>query len=100
MLGFNYYLSHSVVKLNNIESKNSTDTDIISLVDRNSYFELTKPNVPKYVTLYMMTTNGERIRDYLENVTYELSLGCTYHSHKYSQSESNSCLICGKSEQD
>ncbi|MDH3677597.1 MAG: hypothetical protein OEQ12_04765 [Nitrosopumilus sp.] len=48
----------------------------------------------------MMTTNGEKIRDYLENVSYELSLGCTYNGHRYSQIGTISCIICGKTKRD
>lgn len=44
----------------------------------------------------MVTKNGERVRDYLENVSYELALGCTNHGHKYSQNGTISCIRCGK----
>ena len=43
----------------------------------------------------MMTNNGKKIRDYLENVTYELSLGCTNNGHRYSQNGTISCIRCG-----
>ncbi|HUT05075.1 MAG TPA: hypothetical protein VMW74_00060 [Nitrosopumilaceae archaeon] len=44
----------------------------------------------------MMTTNGKRIQDYLENISYDLSLGCTHHGHKYSQNGTISCVRCGE----
>ena len=43
-----------------------------------------------------MSVNGEKIQDYLENISYELSLGCAYHGHKYSQNGTLSCIVCGK----
>ena len=44
----------------------------------------------------MITDNGERIRDHLESVTYEISLGCTYNGHRYSQNGTISCIRCGE----
>jgi hypothetical protein len=61
-------------------------------------FQLTMPNVLKSPTYSMMTNNGEKIWNYLENATYELSLGCTYNGHRYSQKGNISCVICGKTE--
>jgi hypothetical protein len=66
------------------------------LVDKKLPCQLTTSNVSKHLILFMITTNGEKIRDYLENTTYEFSLGCTYNGHRYSQNGTNSCVICGK----
>ena len=47
-----------------------------------------------------MSVNGEKIQDYLENISYELSLGCTYNGHKYSHNGTISCITCGNTKED
>jgi len=42
----------------------------------------------------MNTKKGEMIRDHLEKVRYELSLGCTCHGCGYSKEKTDSCTIC------
>ena len=41
----------------------------------------------------MNTEKGEMIRDHLEKVRYELSLGCTCHGFGYKE-KTDSCAIC------
>ena len=44
----------------------------------------------------MSTENGEKIQDYLENLQYEISVGCVEYGHKYSQNGTISCIRCGE----
>jgi len=44
----------------------------------------------------MMTKNGEKIQGYLENLQFEISLGCANYGHKYSHNGTISCIVCGE----
>ena len=44
----------------------------------------------------MSTENGNKIQDYLENLQYEILLGCVDSGHKYSQNGTISCIRCGE----
>ena len=44
----------------------------------------------------MSTENGGKIQDYLENLQYEISVGCVEYGHKYSQNGTISCIRCGE----
>jgi hypothetical protein len=44
----------------------------------------------------MSTENGEKIQYYLENLQYEISVGCVKYGHEYSQNGAISCRRCGE----
>jgi hypothetical protein len=44
----------------------------------------------------MMTENGKAIRDYLDTLQKETSVGCGIYDHRYSHNGTLSCIKCGK----
>ena len=46
----------------------------------------------------MITQNGVKIQESLENFQHEMSVGFTNCDHKYSKNGTISCIKCGKTQ--
>ena len=47
----------------------------------------------------MNTKKGKIIREHLENITYELSLGCTCQEISYFKKNADYCITCSETKQ-
>jgi hypothetical protein len=67
----------------------------LSCNTHNSTLELIKPIVSNHQTYSIMTENGKKILEFLENFQYEVSVGCDEGGHKYGRNGTISCIKCG-----
>jgi hypothetical protein len=71
--------------------------DPLSCNTDGSTIELIKTNVSNQQTYSIMSKNGKKILEFLENFQYEVSVGCNEGGHKYGRNGTISCIKCGMS---